>query len=120
MGFLNTGHAWQRPCLLHQRSQLCAAVGPHFLDYWSCHWTFIQTVSREICGSFFSNPSKEMSPLDFIAGALDIWQAEVRAEPGPLLRGLHAPAVLVMTLQVGLRQPQQITWKVITMMARAL
>lgn len=68
----------------------------------------------------FPNPSKEMNPLDFIAGALDIWQAEVRAEHKPLLCGSHAPAVLVITLQIGLRQPQQISWKVITMMARAL
>lgn len=39
----------------------------------------LQAISCEICG-LSSQPLEEMDPLNFIAGALDIWQAEGRAE----------------------------------------
>lgn len=42
----------------------------------------VQAISCEIC-DLSSQPFEEMDPLNFIAGALDIWQAERRAEHCP-------------------------------------
>lgn len=64
--------------------------------------------------------SEEVDPLDFIADALEIWQAKERAEHWPLILCLCTLAVLVLTFWVGLRQLQRTTWKVITKMAHTL